>query len=94
MHIRVECYSGYRGEETPRRLQLGERRIEIREIVDRWLAPEYRYFKIVGDDGDLYIIRHDVESWKWELTFYRAVTSLITNAEKAKYPVNEPEHEA
>lgn len=73
MNIRVECYAGYRGEESPRCFWLGQRKVDVLEIVDRWLAPEYRYFKIVGNDGDLYIIRHDVETWQWELTFYKHI---------------------
>ncbi len=71
MEIRVECYAGYRGEETPRRFWLASRKIEIRDILDRWLAPDHRYFKILGDDGAVYIIRHDIESWKWEITFFK-----------------------
>ena len=71
MNIRVECCAGYRGEETPRCFWLGERKIRALEVVDRWLAPACRYFKIIGDDGDLYIIRHDIETWQWELTFYK-----------------------
>jgi hypothetical protein len=67
--VRVECYAGYRGEETPRRFHLGERRVEVTEVVDRWLAPDHRYFKVRGDDGALYILRHDPEGI-WELTLY------------------------
>jgi len=33
--IRVECYAGYRGEETPVRFYLGERKIEVVEVIDR-----------------------------------------------------------
>lgn len=71
MHIRVECYAGYRGEETPRRFWLGSRKIEVSEIQDRWIAPDYRYFRLVGDDDSVYIIRHDMETLDWELIFYR-----------------------
>ena len=39
MRLRVECYAGYRDEETPRVLVIGERRIAVVEILDRWLAP-------------------------------------------------------
>lgn len=72
MDIKVESYSGYRGEETPRYLLTEGRKIRIKKILDRWLAPDHRYFKIIDDDDALYIIRHDQKSWKWELTFYRA----------------------
>ena len=70
MKLRVECYAGYRGEETPRAFHLGDRRIEAAEVLDRWLAPDHRYFKLRGGDGGLYILRHDVETGEWELTFF------------------------
>lgn len=72
MKIRVECYSGYRAEETPRRLYFGERQVAVAEVLDRWLAPDHRYFKILGDDGACYIIRHDTRSWMWEVVFFQA----------------------
>jgi hypothetical protein len=68
--IRVECYAGYRGEETPRRLFIGERPIEVVTILDRWLGPDHRYFKLRGDDDGLYILRHDSETDTWELILY------------------------
>jgi len=71
MELRVECYSGYRGEETPRRFWLRETLIEIKEVVDRWLDPKHRYFKVVGDDDSTYILRHDSETYVWELVFYQ-----------------------
>jgi hypothetical protein len=69
--LRVECYAGHRGEETPRRFELGERGIEVVDILDRWLAPDHRYFKVRGSDGDVYILRHEPEANRWELTLFR-----------------------
>lgn len=71
MTVRVECYAGHRGEETPRALVIDDRRVEVVEVLDRWLAPEHRYFKLKGDDGDVYIVRHDRASLSWELTMFR-----------------------
>ena len=71
MQIEVTCYSGYRGEETPRQIRLGNRKIQVKEIQDRWLSPTHRYFKLLGDDNATYILRHDSESWEWDLTFYK-----------------------
>jgi len=68
VNITVECYAGHRGEETPRRFSLGERTVEVVAVVDRWLAPDHRYFKVQGDDGGRYILRHDPHRWQWELT--------------------------
>jgi hypothetical protein len=73
MDIKVECYAGYRGEETPRNVWIGKRKIEVKEIQDRWLAPTHRYFKILGDDNAIYILRHSSESWEWDMTFYKQV---------------------
>jgi hypothetical protein len=70
--VRVECHAGYRGEETPRALSLGERKIEVAEVVDRWLAPDHRYFKLACSDGGTYIVRHDPALDRWELTLYAA----------------------
>jgi hypothetical protein len=66
--VRVECYAGYRGEETPRRFSFGERQVEVDEVVDRWLSPDHRYFKVRGNDGGVYVLRHDAVSGRWEMT--------------------------
>ena len=70
MKIRVECYAGYRGEETPRAFWLGDNRLEVKEVLDRWLAPEQRYFKVQADDKSIYILRHEVQPDDWELTLF------------------------
>ena len=67
MKLRVECYAGYRGEEEPRSFVLGETRFAVREILDRWLDPQYRHFKVKVDDGRVFILRHDTLSDEWEL---------------------------
>ena len=80
LEIKVECYAGYRGEQSPRRFVLGKRTVEVSEELDRWLAPDYRYFKVLGDDGGVYILRHDSAAGCWELTLFgsakRAETRL------------------
>jgi len=72
LEVRVECYAGHRGEETPRALLLGEGRIEIAEVLDQWLDPDHRYFKLQGRDGDIYLVRHDMNADTWELTMFQA----------------------
>jgi hypothetical protein len=39
--------------------------------MDQWLAPDHRYFKIRGDDDDVYLVRQDVRSGEWTLTMFR-----------------------
>ena len=70
MKIRVHCYAGHRGEEEPRAFDLEERHLEVIEIIDRWLAPDHRYFKVQADDGKLYILRYDERADEWEMTAF------------------------
>lgn len=70
MRIPVQCYAGHRGEEEPRAFDLGDRRLEVVEIVDRWLAPDHRYFKVQADDDNVYILRHDEAAGEWEMTSF------------------------
>ena len=76
MQINVECHAGYRGEETPRCLLMATYRVEVIKVVDRWLSPDHRYFKLLGDDDATYIVRHDTATWQWELVFYQAAGEL------------------
>jgi len=68
--LRVECYAGYRADESPRRFFLGRREVVVTEIIDRWLEPEHSHFKVRGDDGGIYILRHDQGSDAWEMILY------------------------
>lgn len=68
--VTVDCYAGHKGEETPRRFYLGERAIAVDAVIDQWLAPEHRYFKLRGGDGATYILRHDTLAGFWELVSY------------------------
>jgi hypothetical protein len=81
MAIRVECYAGYRGEEEPRAFWLDDRRLEALEILDRWLGPDYRYFRVKVGDGNTYVLRHDQVRGEWTLgAFTSAQTTTPTTA--------------
>jgi hypothetical protein len=70
MRIQIESDSDTR--EAPQSLYRGERRIEIVEIVDRWYGPGYRYIKVRGDDGSVYILQLDEVSHQCELMMFSA----------------------
>jgi hypothetical protein len=78
--IQVECYSGYRADERPEAFWLRERRISIREIVDRWLGEDHAYFKVTGDDDNRYVLRRDDYWDRWELILMEARTVLSREA--------------
>lgn len=67
MDVRVECYEGHRGGETPRRLAIAGRTIEVLEVIERWREPDQRYFKLRGDDDTIYLLRHDELEDRWEI---------------------------
>ncbi len=67
LKLHVESYAGYRGEEEPRAFTLGQRRFAVLEILDRWLEPRHRYFKVRADYNRQFIVRHDSASDEWEL---------------------------
>lgn len=74
LKIKVECYAGYRAEQEPQRFLLGKREIEVVEVIDRWLDPEHRYFKVAGDDGGIYILCYDTQADEWEMTLFNSGT--------------------
>jgi hypothetical protein len=67
MNIQVECYAGHRGEQEPVAFILGETRFPVDEILDRWIAPDHRYFKVKVPDGRSFVLRYDETSGDWEL---------------------------
>jgi hypothetical protein len=71
--VRVQCYSGFKSDERPIRFVLGERTLEIVEIDDRWYSPDAIYFRVKGNDGNIYLLRHDEihDSWSLEAFRYR-----------------------
>ena len=74
MKIKVECYSGYKANERPLRFSLGERMLEVRELLDRWVGEDADFFKVAADDGNNYILKYDRQKDCWELMRYSAPT--------------------
>ncbi len=70
MRIEVHCYSGYKADERPVSFLLGQRRLGVEEIVDRWYGEDYEYFKVLADDGATYLLRHHTAQERWELIQY------------------------
>jgi hypothetical protein len=56
----------------------GEREVSVAEIIDRWLDPTHRYFKLNGDDGVIYLVRQDTIKDHWELTMFNNGTQNET----------------
>ena len=67
--VKVNCYAGLKGEERPVSFELKNRVIHVKEILDSWHGPDYRYHKIIGDDNHIYILRYDLNNDVWECEY-------------------------
>lgn len=83
VRIDVDCHAGYQGEETPWRLRLDDRTVEVTDVIDRWFAADHRYFKVKGEDGATYILRHDAKSGAWELVMFDSGRAIVGRADGA-----------
>jgi hypothetical protein len=72
MKVQVNRCAGHLGVEMPVRFRFGRREVEIVETVDQWYGPDYCYFKIKGNDGNLYIFRFDEGCAEWELMMFQS----------------------
>jgi hypothetical protein len=72
MRVDVERDAGGFDIGKPRRFRLDGRHIEVVENLDRWFGPDYAYFKVRGNDGNLYILRLDEARDAWELTMFQS----------------------
>ena len=55
----------------PRRFRLNAREIEVIDNLDQWYGAHDRYFRVKGDDGNLYILRLDEGRAEWSLTLFQ-----------------------
>jgi len=55
--IEVSAYSGYKANERPIYFLLDSQRLEVKEILDRWYGEEHDDFKVLADDGKVYLLR-------------------------------------
>jgi hypothetical protein len=72
--IEVESYSGYKADERPMRLRLGEKTLEVEEVEGRWYAPGETYFRVRVKGGDRYVLRRVEAQDVWGLEGYTSET--------------------
>jgi hypothetical protein len=74
--LQVTCYSGYSAHERPVSFILGKTKFGVRDVIDRWYGPDYLYFKVRADDGNIYILKCDEKKNEWELEMYYKTSNL------------------
>ena len=80
--LQVECYAGTKADERPLRFRVetprrgvsttATRTYEVIEVLDQWYGPDYLCFKVLADDGNHYILRHDEREDVWTLDAFRS----------------------
>ncbi|WP_027998788.1 hypothetical protein [Sinorhizobium arboris] len=78
MQVQVETFMDDGGAEKLRRFYLNGRQIEVAENIDQWHGADYRYFKVRGSDGNVYILYLDELRTEWALTMYQRSHSRDT----------------
>jgi hypothetical protein len=76
VHVDVQCYAGRKADERPVSFQLGLHKYMVDELIDQWYGPDDKFFKVCGDDGNLYILRHNLKADEWILESFRQLRSL------------------
>ena len=69
--VQVECYAGYKGDERPQRVRLGDRVEEVARVEDRWYSPGETFFRVVMQSGDRYILQRRDAQDVWLLAGFR-----------------------
>ncbi len=57
--IEVNSYSGYKANERPLNFTLDKKKYKVKEILDWWYGQDHDYFKVLADDGHVYLLKWD-----------------------------------
>ena len=73
MRILVEDFSEVFGNGSPVRFRLGERTIEVVDVLDRWQGTTTEHFRVRGNDEHTYVLRCERApgtAGTWEIVSY------------------------
>jgi len=72
--IIVECHSGYKADEYPKKFRWDDVEFEIIEIIDRWYESydkstpyAVNYFKVKTNLQGSFLLKHEVANERWFL---------------------------
>jgi hypothetical protein len=73
MRILVDDLSEVFGDGSPVRFRLGQRTIEVIDVLDRWQGTTTEHFRVRGSDEHTYVLRRDRTAGTagvWEMVSY------------------------
>lgn len=63
----VEWYAGYKGEERPVRLRVGQRVLAVEAVLERWYEPATICFKVRAGGGVYLLRRREEPGQDWTI---------------------------
>ena len=65
--IQVGAYSGYKANERPLYFIVENQRTDVKQVLERWTGQNHDYFKVLADDGQVYVLKWHRASDTWFL---------------------------
>ena len=65
--IEMAAYSGYKANERPLHFILDHQRLDVKQVLDQWYGQYHDYFKVLADDGRVYVLKWNRSSDIWFL---------------------------
>ncbi len=62
---RVICFSGYKANERPISFEFEDKDKLVRRVLASWYEPGYLNFRVMADDGFVYILEHNEIDDTW-----------------------------
>ena len=66
--VSVVCYSGHTYAQEPRAFDFGSGRRMVTTLRKRWREPSGPCFKVLADDGLIYVLAYDEAADRWHVS--------------------------
>jgi hypothetical protein len=63
----VRCFSGYKADERPLAFLYGNTQLLVRKITESWYEPEGLFFRVMANDGRIYLLKYDSQNDTWQV---------------------------
>ena len=63
----VECHSGYRYAQRPVAFAWQGERKMVEAVLDQWLTPEKRGFRVITPDQQIFELYYEVAADEWQV---------------------------
>ncbi len=67
MHAQVECRSDLNYADTPLAFYWEGQRLEVEELLARWLAPQGRGFRVRAQGNQVFELYYDEQKEEWQI---------------------------